>query len=53
MFELREKITIEKKEYEILLEKEQFLEALECAGVDNWVGYSIAWDMVVKEQQEE
>lgn len=35
-------VTIPKEEYGELLEDQRFLQALEAAGVDNWVGYDIA-----------
>jgi hypothetical protein len=41
-----DKITISKKRYEELLKNEQWLRALEGAGVDNWEGYDIAKDMM-------
>jgi hypothetical protein len=37
------KITISELEYDGLIAKRKFLDALEAAGVDNWEGYSIAW----------
>lgn len=38
-------ITISIKEYESLRRDEAFLLALEAAGVDNWEGYSTAWQI--------
>jgi len=35
-------ITITKKQYDQLIEDQQFLQALEGAGVDNWEGYEFA-----------
>lgn len=35
-------ITISMKEYERLVEVDEFMDALERAGVDNWEGYEIA-----------
>lgn len=35
-------VNIPKGEYEDLLEASAFLDALEAAGVDNWVGYDFA-----------
>ena len=40
-----EMITITKKEYERLLERDDWLMCLEAAGVDNWEGYYYAQDM--------
>jgi len=37
-------ITITEEEYKKLQDKEIFLEALEQEGVDNWEGYSYAWN---------
>lgn len=37
-----ETVTISKSEYDDLLEKSDWLNALECAGVDNWCGYEEA-----------
>ena len=47
-----EKITITKKKYEELSEDSRFLRALRAAGVDNWDGYGIAFD-ILKEWDEE
>lgn len=38
----RETVTITKKEYENLQDRDNFLCALEICGVDNWVGYDEA-----------
>ncbi len=35
-------ITIDRKEYERLLDRENFLDCLEGCGVDNWQGYDDA-----------
>lgn len=40
-----ETVTISKKEYESLLEDSKFLEALQDVGVDNWEGYSYAYQV--------
>ena len=37
-------ITIDEARYEELLEAEQTLDALVAAGVDNWEGYSYAFE---------
>lgn len=39
-------ITITEEEYDELIEDQQFLRALEGAGVDNWDGYEMAQEMV-------
>lgn len=46
----KEMITITKEEYEMLLEKVEFLGCLEACGVDNWCGYSDAWNMMNEEE---
>ena len=45
-------ITISKEEYEKLLKDSQFLQCLEACGVDNWNGYSDAWNMVDEEDKQ-
>lgn len=40
-----EMITITVSEYEILLNRDFFLGCLEEMGVDNWCGYSEAWQL--------
>ncbi|QFG05883.1 hypothetical protein 268TH004_44 [Bacillus phage 268TH004] len=46
-------ITISLKEYTHLKDRELFLECLEGAGVDNWQGYSDAWEMYKEEDNED
>lgn len=46
-------VTISEKEYEGLLEKERFLEALRGCGVDNWDGYDYAIEMIEEWDKEE
>ncbi|ASN68337.1 hypothetical protein 10S11_75 [uncultured Caudovirales phage] len=43
-------VTISAEEYNNLLKKEKFLEALENRGVDNWDGYSEAYKSVYGEE---
>lgn len=43
---MTEMVTISKREYEDLLESQEWLNALECAGVDNWCGYDYAKDVL-------
>lgn len=43
---IEETVTISKKEYDELVKNSQFLECLRGAGVDNWDGYSCAWEMM-------
>lgn len=38
-----DQVVISKEEYKMLRESEEFLIALQAAGVDNWEGYSQAW----------
>ena len=45
MSDTTEMVTITKKEYEELLEAQEFLDCLEGAGVDNWPGYDEAIEM--------
>ena len=41
-----EMVTIPKREYDDLLRKEIWLQCLEDAGVDNWQGIDVAYDMM-------
>jgi len=41
-----EMILITLREYEDLIGSRDFLEALEQAGVDNWVGYDVAHEIM-------
>jgi len=41
-----EKIEVDKKEYEELVNDQKFLNALMAAGVDNWEGYEIAQESI-------
>ncbi len=38
-------ITIDEDDYEELVERSEWLECLENAGVDNWEGYNYARDL--------
>lgn len=49
---MEETITIDKTHYEYLLDREMYLEALEEAGVDNWIGYGEAMDTYRKWKEE-
>lgn len=42
----KETVTITKEEYENLQERDDFLCALEAAGVDNWDGYGEAYQLL-------
>lgn len=46
-------ICITKKEYEELKHRDEFLSCLECAGVDNWGGYSDAISEMEEDEPEE
>lgn len=46
-------IVIPKEEYEMLRENDRFLDALEAAGVDNWEGYSTAYQIFNGELDED
>lgn len=48
--EIKETITISRKEYDGLKEDEHRLECLEAAGVDNWEGYDVACRMMNEEE---
>ena len=41
-----ETVVIPKKEYDQLIKDSEFLEALRAAGVDNWDGYSYAFEIL-------
>lgn len=45
--------TLSQAEYQDLKNNSLFLQALEAAGVDNWEGYSLAWQIVEGEISEE
>ena len=45
-----ETITIKKKEYDNLVERDEFLNCLEACGVDNWCGWDDAWEMMQPEE---
>jgi hypothetical protein len=45
-------VEITRDEYEELLKSRAKLSALECAGVDNWEGYSIAMTEYYKEDED-
>ncbi len=48
---MEDTVTITKKEYDRLVSRDEDLGWLEAAGVDNWSGYSYAWEL--KEQEEQ
>ena len=43
-------VTISRKYYEYLVERNDWLECLEAAGVDNWDGYSEAQKMMYNDE---
>lgn len=45
-------VTISKYEYDLLLKDSAFLAALESCGVDNWVGYSDAYNEINNEEED-
>ena len=49
----QEKVTISKKDYERLLDRDYFLDCLEAYGVDNWQGYSYAYEMYKNSESDE
>lgn len=44
-------IAVPDSEYERLVERDDFLTALEAAGVDNWEGYSAAYRILEGEEE--
>lgn len=44
-------VSIPKAEYDRLVERDDFLTALEAAGVDNWEGYSYARRILKGEEE--
>ena len=50
---MEDTITISMEEYERLVDAESTLEALICAGVDNWEGYDYAMSMLDEEEEDE
>lgn len=46
-----EYVTIPKNEYDRLKERDDWLECLEAAGVDNWQGMEYAIDLHRKDQE--
>lgn len=44
-------VTLTKEEYEEIQERLNWLDALEAAGVDNWVGYDNAVDILNSEEE--
>lgn len=49
---MEDTITISMEEYKRLVDAESTLEALICAGVDNWEGYGYAMSMLDEEEEE-
>ena len=45
-------VSITTEEYRRLIERDEFLSALEQAGVDNWDGYGQAWDIFESEEED-
>ena len=43
---MSETVTISKKEYDNLKKRDEFLSALEAAGVDNWDGIEYAQELM-------
>jgi len=41
---MEDEVVIKVKKFEYLLERDRILSALEAAGVDNWEGYSEAFE---------
>lgn len=49
---MEEQVTISKKEYEELLDRDFWLSCLERAGVDNWEGYDYAAEYYNKNKED-
>lgn len=49
---MKETITISMEEYRRLVDAESTLEALICAGVDNWEGYDYAMSLLEEEEED-
>lgn len=49
---MKETITISMEEYRRLVDAESTLEALICAGVDNWEGYGYAMSLLEEEEED-
>lgn len=50
---MEEMIYISKERYEELLDAENLLDALQCAGVDNWEGYDYAMELYEEECEDD
>lgn len=48
-----ETVTISKSEYARLIDVDNFMDALESAGVDNWEGYGYACSIYNGEEEDE
>ena len=46
-------VTISRKEYEKLLKDQNWLECLEAAGVDNWEGISMAYEILGEDEEDD
>ena len=42
----KDRVAVDKEEYEELVSDQKFLNALRAAGVDSWEGYEIAQEMM-------
>ena len=47
---MEDKVTISRYDYELLLKYEEFLNCLEACGVDNWIGYHDACEMMEEDE---
>lgn len=50
---MEEKVEITKLEYDTLIERSEWLDHLENAGVDNWSGYSVAQELSKESRMED
>ncbi len=51
--DLGDVVTISRKEYQALLDRDDYLSSLEAAGVDNWEGCDHAYDIRVEWAEED
>ena len=48
---MKDEVTISRDEYNMLLQDSEFLNCLEACGVDNWIGYGDACEMMEGEDE--
>ena len=50
---MKDEVTISRDEYDMLLQDSEFLNCLEACGVDNWIGYHDACEMMEEDEEQE